>query len=156
MLTQVQTSLPPPYDPLPKEGDPVPNDGNDDVHTGASTRAGNNISINRTFGALKGMRFIVDPNIRLPKSLLPSQPLTVFPKPQLNLRLTVDFGAIDAEVDVLPFAAAPPPHDDGDASPVSALVDVDPRLKKNVHLEASTTTGNITLRVVCPSLGGSL
>ncbi|KAJ7251049.1 hypothetical protein C8J57DRAFT_1723327 [Mycena rebaudengoi] len=146
-----QTSLPPPYDPLPKEGDPVPedgNDGNDDVHAGTSTRAGNNISINRAFGALKGMRFIVDPNIRLPKSLLPPQPLTVFTKLQLNLRLTVDFGAIDAEVDVLPFAAAPLPH--GDANPVSELDDVDPRLKKNVHLKASTTTGNITLRVNAP------
>ncbi|KAJ7689247.1 hypothetical protein B0H14DRAFT_3906686 [Mycena olivaceomarginata] len=120
-----QTSLPPPYDPLPKERDPVPNDGNDrneDVHAGTSTRAGNNISINRAFGALKGMRFIIDPNIRLPKSLLPPQPLTVFTKPQLNLRLTVDFGAIDAEVDVLP----------------------------NVHLKASTTTGNIALRVTAP------
>ncbi|KAF8127801.1 hypothetical protein K438DRAFT_1948906 [Mycena galopus ATCC 62051] len=145
-----QTSLPPPYDPLPKEGDPLPNDENEDVDTGTSTRAGNNISINRAFGALKGMRFIVDPNIRLPKSLLPPQPFTVFPKPQLNLRLTVDFGAIDAEVDVLPFNAAPPPHDDRDANPVSALDDVHPRLEKNVHLKASTTTGNIALRVNAP------
>jgi hypothetical protein len=77
----------------------------------------------------------------------------VLTEPQLNLRLTVDFGAIDAEVDVLPFAAAPPPH--GDENPVSALDDVDLRLRKNVHLKASTTTGNITLRVVCPSLGAS-
>ncbi|KAJ6481882.1 hypothetical protein C8R45DRAFT_932626 [Mycena sanguinolenta] len=141
---QAQTSLPPPYDHLPTEGDPVLSDGNDHVHAGTSTRPGNNISITRAFGALNGMRFIVDPNIRLPKSLFQRQPL---PNPQLNLTLTVDFGAIDAEVDILPFAAVPPPHDDGDANPVD---DVDPHLKKNVHLRVSTTTGNITLRVNAP------
>ncbi|KAJ6571471.1 hypothetical protein B0H19DRAFT_661340 [Mycena capillaripes] len=131
----VQTSIPPPYDTVQSQE-------NDDEHAGTSfTRPGNYISINRAFGALKRMHFIVDPNIRLPQSLLPPELFPTLAKPQLNLKLGVDFGGIDAEVDVLPFTTEPPP---------SISYGIDPRQKKKVHLKASTATGNITLRVNAP------
>jgi len=128
-----QISGPPPYDP-------VAHGGNDDDDAGMpavfTARPGNNIIISRACGALRGMRFTVDPNIHLPKSLLRPQ------QPEVNLDLKVDFGGIDAEVDVLPLLAPPPQEDN--SSPEDY-----PRQKK-IHLKARTLTGNLTLRVNAP------
>ncbi|KAJ6564985.1 hypothetical protein DFH09DRAFT_1475556 [Mycena vulgaris] len=59
------------------------------------------------------------------------------PKP--NLELSLDFGAIDADIEVLPLA----PEGHADHVPRSS--------QKKVDLKASTVTANITLRVHAPS-----
>ncbi|KAJ6582474.1 hypothetical protein DFH09DRAFT_1439169 [Mycena vulgaris] len=59
------------------------------------------------------------------------------PKP--NLELSLDFGAIDADIEVLPLA----PEGHADHVPRSS--------QKKVDLKASTGTANITLRVHAPS-----
>ncbi|KAJ6484495.1 hypothetical protein C8R47DRAFT_1017328 [Mycena vitilis] len=141
-------SIPPPVPP-PYESGPVPSETIDDPDAGTSpptfTRPGNNIVVSRTFGAVKGVHFTVDPNIRLPKSLLRPAPLAAFPKPRPNLELNVEFGGIDAEVDVLPLIGEVPP--DENAGFETPMQKVDPR---KVRLKATTATGNITLHVNAP------
>ncbi|KAJ7025178.1 hypothetical protein C8F04DRAFT_1129516 [Mycena alexandri] len=131
-----QSSVPPPYDPLPVGG-------NGDA--GMFTRPGNNMVVTQTFGALRGMHFTIDPNIHLPKSLLPRpHEISVHPKPRPNLKLGVEFGAIEAVVDVLPLTAAPPEN------PRRSMFDQS-NLDNKVYINASTTTGNITLSVKAPT-----
>ncbi|KAJ7206840.1 hypothetical protein GGX14DRAFT_456920 [Mycena pura] len=148
-----QLPVPPPYDSDPSSLPPDP-----------FTRPRNNVLISRTFGSLRGARFTIDPNIHLPASLLPQPRSRIFEKPPPNLELSVDFGAIDAEVHVLPFAE--PAEGDADAEGAGSrdgddrdddlafisFGDSEPRCetrwrKKTVHIATKTTTGSIALRV---------
>ncbi|KAJ7487973.1 hypothetical protein FB451DRAFT_1126382 [Mycena latifolia] len=130
-------SGPPPYDPAESDGLPA--------------RPWNNILISRTFGALKDKRFTVDPNLHLPPSLVqPERRIVAFPRPKPNLELAVDFGAIDAKVEVLPLNENER-VDSGDAEGSWSRFDVDEASRDKVLLKASTTTGNITLRLHAPA-----
>ncbi|KAJ7166994.1 hypothetical protein C8R46DRAFT_996693 [Mycena filopes] len=143
-----QVSVPPPYATVaPKK------DTNDEVEgtwndTTFDTRPGNNFRISRTWRALTGFRFTLDPNIELPESLQPYHDRLRSLAPS-NLELGVQFGRIEADVDVLPFH---PVLDDGQpperpftrrASREYAIAEH----KRRVHIKATTSTGNITLRV---------
>ncbi|KAJ7041520.1 hypothetical protein C8F04DRAFT_947073 [Mycena alexandri] len=134
-----QASLPP-YTPVDEASD-------SSAHQ--FTRPANHIQISRTFGALKGpMRFTVDPNMLLPKSLLPYQLFSLRPKLRQNLELQVEFARIDADVTVLPLAPAPPQREAEED-----LVDIDGMnwKHKKVHIKTGTTTGDVTLRINAPA-----
>ncbi|KAJ7135669.1 hypothetical protein C8R44DRAFT_695998 [Mycena epipterygia] len=136
-------SGPPPYVPVLGNG-----------MNGLAPCPRNNIVISRTFGALKRTRFSVDPNIHLPASLIQSSRLSVLPRRTPNLELSVDFGAIDVDVEVLPLqvpAEAPPENWVALNEYGSTYLNERRSSRKDdVHLEAGTTTGNIDLRVHAP------
>lgn len=92
------------------------------------------------------MQFAVDPNILLPKSLLPQH------SSQLqNLELFVGLAKIEADVTVLPFAPAPPQceaEEDQDIRIRQWKVMSGYTIKKKVLIKTETGTGNMTLRVV--------
>ncbi|KAJ7274821.1 hypothetical protein C8J57DRAFT_1312814 [Mycena rebaudengoi] len=126
----------PPYDAIPRESavDPY-----------ASPR--NNVLISRNFGSVKKTRFIVNPNLNIPSSLLHPDPLhiSIFPRSVQNLELSVTFGSIDVDVEVLPLSQQPPYRDSPAAARSSlfgAVLD-----KNKVHLKAVTSTGDITVRI---------
>jgi hypothetical protein len=108
----------------------------------------NNVLISRNFGSVKKTRFIVNPNLNIPSSLLHPDPLhiSIFPRSVQNLELSVTFGSIDVDVEVLPLSQQPPYRDSPAAARSSlfgAVLD-----KNKVHLKAVTSTGDITVRIV--------
>ncbi|KAJ6613168.1 hypothetical protein B0H10DRAFT_2049783 [Mycena sp. CBHHK59/15] len=140
----VEVLRPPPYDPV-QSGSTAPT-----TATPLYSRPRNHILISRTFGAIPHTRFAVDPNIRLPSSLLQPKRLIAFHRPTPNLELDVEFGAIDAEVDVLPLSEDSPQNGDPDADGIEITESGFVNTRKKVRVKARTATGNITLRVHAP------
>ncbi|KAJ7153969.1 hypothetical protein C8R43DRAFT_923182 [Mycena crocata] len=99
--------------------------------------------VSRRFGGLSGMRVIVDPSLQIPKSLVKDNSYS--DPPVANLELSVTFGAVDANIKVLPFPAgtvlAREPHRPWD------MTESNFNKGLQVHLRSHSTTGNITLRV---------
>ncbi|KAJ7751495.1 hypothetical protein DFH07DRAFT_774739 [Mycena maculata] len=141
-------SGPPPYVPVPTspEHEPLPD----------WSRPQNNILISRTFSALTKARFIVDPNLYVPDSLLtPPEWDPYIPifgsKPKPNIQLAVTFGAIDAHIHVLPRnATVTRRHAYHAAFPLDRLRGREASPEQST-LEASTTTGDITLHIEVPT-----
>ncbi|CAK5272329.1 unnamed protein product [Mycena citricolor] len=99
------------------------------------TRAQNRVSIEHTFGCVRNARFIIDPNLDIPRSLRvpfgPSYRAYLWDEPELDPNLSVNvWGQISADIDVRP--RLPPPADeialggtDGDGAGTSLDVDAD-------------------------------
>ncbi|KAJ7608085.1 hypothetical protein DFH06DRAFT_1486271 [Mycena polygramma] len=120
----------------------------------------NYIHISRMFGALQRCRYTVDPNLHVPSSLLGApewEPSGYFfsslkSRAVPNLELAVTFGNVDADIHVLPLSASARQCATGQCRTASRLLysrssDSCQCPRKN-KLEASTTTGNVTLHVV--------
>jgi hypothetical protein len=140
---------PPPYGAVPS-GQTTPSS----TPAEWSARPQNHIHISRTFGAVNRRRFVVDPNVHVPASLLTPPTwdtghyISVYSlrKPKPNLDLGVTFGGIDADIKVLPVSghcAAQPP---------SRTRLLDEGCPRQSALEASTTTGNVSLYIVRQSV----
>ncbi|KAJ6545879.1 hypothetical protein DFH09DRAFT_1367564 [Mycena vulgaris] len=112
------------------------------LHAELFSRPRNNVAISRMLGSLNGMRAVVDPNQHMPESL---RPKPFYGRPPPNLELSVTFGAVDADIDVLPFA----PDMVHVPRSRSYLSSDNYRESKGpqVHLRSGTGTGNITLRI---------
>ncbi|KAJ7463718.1 hypothetical protein FB451DRAFT_1265312 [Mycena latifolia] len=134
-------SLPPPVQMSPPpRSQTSPNAA--DAHLFASPR--NNLVVSRTFGAinLDGRRVTVDPNLRMP-DCVSRKPRYSWDPLEANLELAVTFGAIAADIEVLPFAPNTA-HEERRRS----IYDSEPeRRADQVHLKFNTTTGNLTLRL---------
>ncbi|KAJ7673896.1 hypothetical protein DFH06DRAFT_1445422 [Mycena polygramma] len=147
----VQMSGPPPYALPPSYRSPPIADW--------SAHPQNYIHISRTFGALRRCRFTVDPNLHVPSSLLgtpeweSSESLFsgLKSRPDPNLELAVTFGNIDADIHVLPLSASARQCATGRCRTASRLLysrrSDSCQCPRKSNLEASTTTGNVTLRV---------
>ncbi|KAJ6501057.1 hypothetical protein C8R47DRAFT_1211328 [Mycena vitilis] len=150
--TPVQMSGPPPY-AVATSSRPKP-------IADWSMQPQNHIHISRMLGGLGSRRFFVDPNLHVPSWLLgapewePSESLFsgLKSRPDPNLELAVTFGNIDADIHVLPLSASAHQCATGRCRTSSRLLysrrsDSWQCPRKSI-LEASTTTGDITLRVV--------
>ncbi|KAJ7488836.1 hypothetical protein FB451DRAFT_679249 [Mycena latifolia] len=117
---------------------PRPKTKRNSVDAGQFTRPRNNVLISRTFGALnlEGKRVTVDPNVRMPDYLVRKRTYN-FEPPDTNLEFGVTFGAIAADVEVLPFAPNTLPK----------RLAYEGRKSNQVHLKFGASTGNLTLRV---------
>jgi hypothetical protein len=129
-------------------------------------RPHNHINISRMFGALKRSRFTVDPNLRIPSALLwaptwERHDTDIAPAIlERNARLDVTFGDVEADIHVLPCTG--PRCPDGECVAKYSVESIDFRSllsKPSGHkesckcprrsvLEATSTTGNIALRIV--------
>ncbi|KAJ7466806.1 hypothetical protein B0H11DRAFT_55097 [Mycena galericulata] len=148
----IEISRPPPYDPeraLPSEDE-------------WSARPQNYICISRTFGALTGTRFTIDPNLKVPKSLLTPPEWNTYvsswEKPKPNIDLTVQFGTINTQISVLSLSGDASRCINGQcidksSSRTSYLYtdSSNTRCPRQTALEVTTTSGNITLRLDAPS-----
>jgi hypothetical protein len=128
-----------------------------------AARPHNHINISRMFGALKRSRFTVDPNLRIPSTLLwaptwERHDTDIAPAIlKRNARLDVTFGDVEAEIHVLPRTE--PRCPDGECVSKYSGESIDFLSKPSGHkepckcsrrsvLEATSTTGNIALRIV--------
>ncbi|KAJ7314221.1 hypothetical protein DFH08DRAFT_432889 [Mycena albidolilacea] len=141
--TPVQMSGPPPYGAVPS-GQTMPSSPSAEW----SARPQNHIHISRTCGAVNRSQFVVDPNVHVPASLL--TPPTWDPgyislyslrRPKPNLDLGITFGGIDADIKVLPVSG----H--CTAQPPSRTRLLDEGCPRQSTLDASTTTGNVSLHI---------
>ncbi|KAJ7910725.1 hypothetical protein B0H13DRAFT_2660873 [Mycena leptocephala] len=112
-----------------------------------AARPHNHINISRMFGALKRSRFTVDPNLRIPSTLLwaptwERHDTDVAPAIlKRNARLDVTFGDVEADIHVLPRTGPRCPDGEsvGHKEPC--------KCPRRSVLEATSTTGNIALRI---------
>ncbi|KAJ7075610.1 hypothetical protein B0H15DRAFT_653265 [Mycena belliarum] len=110
------------------------------VEDGLSTGPRNNVLISRTFGGLdlEGKRITVDPNLRMPDSVVREWSYWT---PSRNLELAVTFGSIAANVDVLPLAGGAPGPKRFRAERASE------RKPYQAQLKFGTGTGNLTVHI---------
>jgi len=107
---------------------------------------------------MRRLRFTVDPNQHVPPSLLtppewePGYRYTSFrSRPEPNIKLAVTFGGIDTDINVLPLSGTANKCANGQCYRETDRLLSAVSCPRQSALEASTTTGNVTLHVEAPT-----